>query len=340
MKRLTAGVLAPLVLTLWGFAARAPRAVQGEAETAVSFPSSEHVFVVMLENQDYLQVFPSGSAANCSGSGMPYLCSLAATNGTALNFYSNTHGSLLAYLYNTSGADWTGRPFYCTGGGCAAAGVVTGDTLVRALTNAGKSWRGHFEGMPSRGYMGGDTDDYVVHHNPFFWYSEVAHSSAQQDNMYPFTQFGADLKAGTFQNFSYIVPNLLHDADGTGTESADELLSAADGWLSTNVAPLFSTPPFQAGGDGILMIVFDESKVEGKSGDTSSDDSCSPTVHSGCGGHVAFVMVGPNVIPASTASNTYHFQDMLHTVIHLLGLTDYMNKADGAADIALLPGVK
>lgn len=166
--------------------------------------------------------------------------------------------------------------------------------------------------------MGEDTDDYVQHHNPFIWYSDVADSSTQQDNMYPFTQFATDVKANSFQSFSYVVPNVVHDADGTGTQSASALLSSADSWLKTNIAPLLSTPTFGTGGDGILMVVFDEGKVKGKSGDTSSDNSCSPTQSSGCGGHVAFVMIGPNVIPGSTASNTYHFQDMLHTTIHLL----------------------
>ena len=302
-----------------------------------SFPSSEHVFVIMLENQDFSQVFPAGQATNCSSSGMPYLCGLAAKNGTALNFYSNAHGSLLAYLYNTSGGDWTGSPSDCTGSGCAHAGAITGDNIVRALTNAGKTWRGYFEGMPSRGYMGGNTDDYVDDHNPFRWYSDVADSSGQQDNMYPFTRFATDVKANSFQNFSYIVPNVLHDAEGTGSQSASALLAAADNWLKTNIAPLLSTPPFQSGGDGILMITFDEGRVKGKSGASSSDNSCSSTQPSGCGGHVAFVMVGPHVITGSTTSNTYHFQDMLHTIIHLLGMSDYMNEADGAADIPLLP---
>ena len=185
--------------------------------------------------------------------------------------------------------------------------------------------------------MGGNTDDYVDDHNPFRWYSDVADSSGQQDNMYPFTRFATDVKANSFQNFSYIVPDVLHDAEGTGSQSASALLSAADNWLKTNIAPLLSTPPFQSGGDGILMITFDEGRVKGKSGASSSDNSCSPTQSSGCGGHVAFVMVGPHVITGSTTSDTYHFQDMLHTIIHFLGVSDYMNKANGAADIALLP---
>lgn len=50
-------------------------------------------------------------------------------------------------------------------------------------------------------------------------------------------------------------------------------------------------------------------------------------------------MIGPNVNHSSTAAQTYQFQNMLHTILHLLNITDYMNGANGAADIALLPGV-
>lgn len=309
----------------------------GSPTPAGGFPSSEHVFVVMLENQSFAQVFPGGHPANCASSGMPYLCGLAAANGTALDFYSNRHGSLFAYLYNTSGADWTGKPYDCSGARCASAGVITGDNIVRALTHAGKTWRGYFEGMPRQGYMGGRAGDYVYAHNPFRWYSDVAESTVQQDNLYPFTQFALDVKADTFQNFSYLIPDEAHDGEGTGDQSASKLLATADNWLKTNIAPLLATTPFQPGGDGILIITFDEGRVKGKSGDSSSDDACSPT-SSGCGGHVAFVMIGPNVIAGSTTSKIYHFQDMLHTIIHLLGLSDYMNKSNGASDIALLPG--
>ena len=314
-------------------------ATSGGSTPALGFPSSDHVFVILLENQSFSEVFPSGAATNCQSSGMPYLCSLAAANGLALNFYSNNHGSLRAYLYSTSGSGWTGQPYNCSGSSCASAGVITGDNIVRALTAAGKTWRAYFEDLPSQGYMGTQSGHYTQHHNPFKWYSDVAGSLTQQDNMYPFTQFAQDVKQGTFQNFSYIIPSTLHDAEGDGGQSSSALLTTADAWLETNISPLLATAPFLPGGDGILMISFDEGKVAGKSGDSSSDNSCSPTQASGCGGHVVFVMIGPNVKPASTTSNTYHFQDMLHTVIHLLGLTDYMNGSAGASDIALLPGV-
>jgi acid phosphatase len=290
----------------------------------------------MEENQGFSQVFPSGLATNCSSSEMPYLCGLAAKNGIALNFYSNMHGSLLDYLFNTSGAGWTNSPFNCNGNHCSAPGAITGDNLVRALSASGLTWRGYFEDMPSQGYMGGNVAGYVDRHNPFKWYSDVAGSTAQKNNMYPFSQFASDVNANAFQTFSYIVPNIHHDAHGTGTESSKALLAAADVWLQTYIPPLLSTPPFQAGGDGVLFITFDESTLKGDSGDSIDDDSCSPTEATGCGGHVPFAIISPFVVPGSTADATYHFEDMLHTIIHLLGMSDYMNEPDGAADIGLL----
>ena len=57
------------------------------------------------------------------------------------------------------------------------------------------------------------------------------------------------------------------------------LLSKADNWIKTNIGPgpgLLSSPAFQKpGGDGILIVTFDEGRVAGKSGDKSSDNACS-----------------------------------------------------------------
>jgi hypothetical protein len=175
--------------------------------TPAGIPSSDHVFVIMLENQDFSQVFPAGGATSCSSSGMPNLCVLAAANGVASHFYANTHGSLLSYLFNTSGADWKGKPWDCTGSACASAGVIKGDNIVRALNNAHKTWRGYFEGMPICGCMGGSSGNYTAHHNPFKWYSDVADSTNdQQGNMCPFTQLAVDLGQMLFRTLAISFP--------------------------------------------------------------------------------------------------------------------------------------
>ena len=249
--------------------------------TPAGFPSSDHVFVVMLENQDFSQVFPAEDATDCSSSGMPYLCTLAEANGMASHFYSNAHGSLLAYLFNTSGADWKGKPYDCTGTACASAGVIKGDNIVRALNKTHKTWRGYFEGMPYCGYMGASSGNYTLTITPSSGTPMSPTQRAKQDNMCPFTQLATDISTNALPNFGYIIPNEADDAEGTGSQSASALLSKADNWIKTNIGPgpgtLLSSAPFQPGGDGILIVTFDEARVKGKSGDKSSDDACSPT---------------------------------------------------------------
>src|SRR5437764_13236484 len=69
--------------------------------------------------------------------------------------------------------------------------------------------------------------------------------------MVPFTQFAADMAANQLPNYSIIVPDVDNDAhDGT--------VGQADTFLNNNVAPLLNTPSFQAGGDGLMFITFDE----------------------------------------------------------------------------------
>jgi len=77
--------------------------------------------------------------------------------------------------------------------------------------NANKTWRSYAESLPSVGYLGGDVYPYFRHHNPFTYFSDVQGTS-QAGNVVPFSQFAADLSAGTLPNFAFIVPKALHDA--------------------------------------------------------------------------------------------------------------------------------
>ena len=70
-------------------------------------------------------------------------------------------------------------------------------------------------------------------------------------NIVPFDQFIADSKTGQLPNLSFVVPNLVHDAHNGS-------LKVADAWLRLHIKPIFETPAFQPGGDGLLVIVFDD----------------------------------------------------------------------------------
>jgi acid phosphatase len=134
-------------------------------------------------------------------------------------------------------------------------------------------------------------------------------NSSEKNNLVPFTQFSKDLANNALPNFSLIVPNLNDDAhDGT--------LTQADNWLKNNlVVPLLNTAMFKAGGDGILIVVFDESVT-------------SDTAHGG--GHVAAVVIGPKVKPGSKPTTLYQHQNALRTIMQALGLKTYPGTASSA----------
>ena len=178
---------------------------------ATPSPLGPHVFLIVEENRSYSSVYPVG---------MPWLSLLGDKYGMATNYYSDESGSLLDYLWLSSGS---GELTYgCTGGGCSR--VIPSDNIFRELNKAGVSWKLYAESLPYAGFMGSSYGNYVKRHNPAAWYRDVVNSPAQQKKMVPFTQFASDLAAKALPNYSLIVPNLLHDAN-SGT------MGMADQWL-------------------------------------------------------------------------------------------------------------
>ena len=117
---------------------------------------------------------------------------------------------------------------------------------------AGVSFKIYAEGI-TQGYVGGDTGLYLIRHNPFAMLSDVA-SNAQVANavIWPFSQLASDLANDSLPEFSFIVPDIDDDAHNGTPQQADT-------WLQTNVvAPLSNYSAFSSGGDGILIVDFDE----------------------------------------------------------------------------------
>jgi acid phosphatase len=183
------------------------------------------------------------------------------------------------------------------------------DNIVRHLLTAGKTWKAYAESLPASGYTGCGAYPYAKKHDPFAYFSDVANSS-EKYNLVPFTKFASDLSGHTLPNFSFIVPNLLHDAH-------DGSLSTADSWLKTNIAPLINSATFQK--DGILVIVFDESLDSDKQ-------------HGG--GHVAAIVIGPKVKPGYKSTILYQHQNTLKTMMKALGLTSFPGAAGSAPGMA------
>jgi acid phosphatase len=267
-------------------------------------PQFDHVVVVVEENQNYSSII--GSPA------MPYLNGVANQYGLATNFFANTHPSIGNYFVMTAGEVVTNDNNHT----CA----VTVDNIVRRLAAAGKTWRVYAESLPSVGYTGGDVYPYSKHHNPFAYFSDVLNSSAQKQNIVPFTQFSSDLSSGSLPHFSFIVPNMnsnMHDCPpGMQTCTLNDRLAYGDQWLQNNLGPLISNPQFQQ--DGLLIITFDEA--------TTSDSTNG-------GGKIATVLVSPRVKPGFRSSTFYQHEHLLRTILTALGISSFPGASRHVGDM-------
>ncbi len=265
---------------------------------------SSHVFVLMLENRSDAEAMKY----------MPYLSGLANQYSQSLQAYSPSHGSFNAYLELTAGAapkDGYSDNGNCNGDGCNEP--YTKDNMVRELTARKMTWRGYFQSMPSPGYMGDQYDEYVRRHNAFPFLSDVVNSYQQQQNMVPWTgNFAHDLATNNVANYTWLVPDLTHDGhDPQGdTQTA---LHNADVYLSQQLPALLNSRYFQPGGDGVLIVTFDESDLDG-------DNSCSQNQKQGCGGHIFFAAIGPGVKRNYKSSTHIMQNDMLRGTCDQLGI--------------------
>lgn len=265
---------------------------------------SRHVVVVMEENRSI------GVASEY----MPYLRSLAEQYGQGMQVYSDTHGSWLAYGELTSGMapfGGEGDGGICNGDGCSE--TITIDNLIRHFRSQSITWRGYFQTMPEIGYLGYQYGEYVRRHNPFAFYSDVVNIIPEQRNMYPADPYMLDdIENNRLAEFTWISPDLDHDAhNGSDDQMA---LAAADAYLQTFVPQLLQSAPFQPGGDGVLLVSFDEGELGG-------DQHCGGYPdRNDCGGHIWDVLIGPQVNRAYESDTVYKQGSQLRMICDLLGL--------------------
>lgn len=258
-------------------------------------PSAAHVILIVEENHSFSAVYPNG---------MPWMSALGDAYGIATNYYSDESGSMLDYLWLSSGSGE--RAFGCGGWGCQK--TITSDNIFRELDKQGLSWKVYADSLPYAGYMGIQSGEYVKRHNPAPWYSDVANHPPKQKNMVPFTEFAKDLADHKLPSYSLIIPNLLHDAhDGT--------LAMADDWLKHCIRPVLVSPYFKPGGDGVMFVTFDN-------GDGDAQ------------GQVFTAVIGPRVKRGIKVDKHFRHENTLRTMMELLGFRVFPGAAETAAPMS------
>src|SRR5437773_240342 len=235
---LVLGLLGPFVAPIWA-----------SAQTAGAVPQFGHVVIVlgeMSENAGFSQTYQSGT--------MPYLDSLAAKYGLATNYVADSHGSLYDYLLLTSGQTLATGPAVTP-----SDEMYSVDNIALDVQNAGKRWKDYVENIDSS--CGGlNSGGYQAQHDPLAYFSNI-----NQANRVCFSQFATDLQNKALPNLSFLVPNACDDAESCSVDVFDT-------WLQAEIGPLLASTYFQPGGDGLLIIAFDEDQnISGSSCWTKPD---------------------------------------------------------------------
>jgi len=271
-------------------------------------PRSQHVVLVMDENTSYSTTLAA----------MPWLVSQGSANGYATNFISNTSGSLMDYLWVASGSCHAAidcalpagtHDFGCSGNACTAP--ITDDNIFREMNNRGISWKVYAQSYAAAGGTVTTPDNalgthYYRRHNGATWYSDIlSNVSGSQAKIVDFSQFATDLANNALPQFAIIAPDGFNDGHDTGAAPADAFLKA-------NLPALLAKPYFQPGGDGLLIVTFDNGNAD-------------------VAGPVYTALIGPNVTPHSVSNTLFKHENTFRTVLDALGIAAHPGASATAA---------
>jgi len=245
------------------------------ASAANGVPRLSHVVVVVMENHSYSEIIGSSSA--------PYINSLANSGAKMTQSFAVTHPSEPNYL-----ALFSGSTQGITDDSCPHSFSTA--NLGRQLINAGATFKGYSESMPSDGYTGCTSGTYARKHNPWVNFTNVPSTSNLRFTDFPTTY-------SNLPTVSFVVPNLCNDMHDCSVSTGDSWLkSRLDGyvqWAKTH--------------NSALVLTFDE-----------DDHSAS--------NRIATVLVGQHVKTGSFSEKVTHYR-VLRTLEDMYSLPHAGNAA-------------
>lgn len=162
----------------------------------------DHVFLIYMENKGADDIVGSSNA--------PYINSLINNYGYADNFYALSHPSDPNYIRLMGGSDF-GIDYN------PASNAVDAPSLMQEMDQAGVSWAGYAQGMPSPGAIV-SSGDYAADELPGFTeFGYVYNNTPEylQDHLLPLTQLSGDLaNPSTFPGFTWIAANEDNNMEG------------------------------------------------------------------------------------------------------------------------------
>lgn len=312
-----------------------------------------HVFVVVLENEDYADAFR----------GSTYLARTLPSRGQLLtDYYGIGHHSLDNYIAMISGqapdkatqadcARFTNfapsrprvrAPGQAVGNGCVYPASVK--TVGDQLTAAGKSWRAYLEGMgtscrhprigandPTR--VPTRTNQYTTRHNPFMYFHSIIDKSSCATRDIGLAKLPAALTSvKTTPRLSFIVPDMCDDGhEARCPDGRPGGMKAANAWLRTWIPRITGSAAYKK--DGLLVVTFDEADDTSTAccGEKAGPNSARPGITGPGGGRIGAVVLSPFVKPGTTNATKYNHYSLLATIEVAFGLKRLGYAADARA---------
>ncbi|KAI8886339.1 hypothetical protein K501DRAFT_177762, partial [Backusella circina FSU 941] len=199
---------------------------------ATSGKAFNHILQVWFENQDYSTIKALSSFSNIAKQGI-----------LLTNFNAITHPS---------------EPNYVAAAGGSNFGINNDDyynipstipSIFDLLENKGLTWKLYQEDIPSVGFTGYQSGNYVRKHNPAVIFDSVGLNSTRAKNIVGSAQLTTDIAAQNLPNWMFYTPNLLNDGHDTSA-------TYAGNWLTTFFANTLNNTYLME--NALILLTFDE----------------------------------------------------------------------------------
>jgi hypothetical protein len=207
-------------------------------------PGYDHVFVVMMENQDYSGIIGNKSQA-------PYINSLVPKGANLTNALGETHPSDPNYVALAGGS------LFNVTGNTPFTSTVNAQHIGDLVDNAGGSWRGYMENAAGPCDTTGH-GAYTIDDLPFYFFNDVKNDPVNcAAHLQPLTQMTTDLQqTATTPTFSWLSADDCDDMEGCGVK-------AGDTWLSKTLPAIFNSPAWTTQ-RSLLILTWDEDAADGQ----------------------------------------------------------------------------
>jgi len=134
--------------------------------------------------------------------------------------------------------------------------ALTETNIVDLLEGAGYSWKAYAENFPGECFLEDDTENnYMRKHNPFVNYANIVSDTERCGRIVNGTNFYNDIQNEDLPDFSFYIPNLVHNGHNNGPTDSDD-------WLGGYLLPLMENPYVLESGV-LFVLTYDESDPNG-----------------------------------------------------------------------------